>query len=481
MLPSASFTIDKRLLRVFYATCGTFLVSLLAAAYTEERFILLAPFLIIGAIITIVDYRLLFYFLVMCLPFSFSVYLGANAFAELPTEPLMILFMIIIIFRPWVVKNYDVAFNHHPLSLLLILQLLWLIPVTLNSTDILLSLKYLVSKYWYLATFFYGVGIFVKTFGDWKKLFWYLYWPILIVSLIISVRHALHGFEFYYASIVDRPFFDNHVIYGCYVAMIIPYVFYARKWYPRGSFKRKLLNASVIYFVFAVFTSYTRATWLSLVILIAVYYLIRWRAVKGVLITLLLLLTIGVSYLLYNNKYIDYAPHYETTIFHKGDIAGHLQATYTMKDVSGMERVYRWVAAKNMILARPWLGVGTNCFYDNYTHYTVRAFETYVSDNPEKSTTHNYFIMVFTEQGLPGFALFVVLCLAVYWIAQRLYRQIRDREYREFMLATVLSLTVLIFHLFLNDLIETDKLGTLFYMGLALLVRVDLWRKKLPS
>ncbi len=469
--------LDKNLIKVFYALSALIVVSLFLAIITEQNFILLIPFLVVGGVITILDYKLVFYFLIICLPLSFSVYLGGNAFVELPTEPLMILFLVIVLFRPFVVKNYDFKFNHHTLSLFMIAQLLWLIPVTLNSTDLVISVKYLVSKYWYIGTFFFATGIFIKKVRDFKLLFWLLFVPALLVSFIITFRHATHNFEFYWANYINGPFYDNHVIYGTYMATILPYVFFARKWYAKGTWKYRLLNYGFFYFIFAVGISYTRASWLSLIIIVAVYFLMKWKLIKPTIIAALIVLAGLLTYILSNYKYVEYAPNFEKTIFHEGDIAGHLAATYSFEDVSGMERIYRWVAAKNMIAARPWLGFGTNCFYDNYRHYAVRSFETYVSDNPEKSTTHNYFIMVASEQGIFGSLLFLSLCIAILVVGQRVYHEVEDKELRNIGVAATLSMTVLIFHLLLNDLIETDKLGTLFFMALAILIRVDLWNK----
>ena len=62
-----------------------------------------------------------------------------------------------------------------------------------------------------------------------------------------------------------------------------------------------------------------------------------------------------------------------------------------------MERVYRWVAATRMFKDHPWMGFGPGNFYPYYMHYTLSDFETYVSDNPERSTAHNYPLLLLAE------------------------------------------------------------------------------------
>ena len=477
MISKIEHITNKQLLTVFYGLSSVVLLCLFLAIGTEERFFYLIPFLVVGGLLTILDYKYIYYILLIALPLSFSVYLGANAFAELPTEPIMVLFLLILLFRPFVTKNYDFSFNHHPISLFIIAQLLWLIPVTLNSTDIVLSLKYLVSKYWYVATFFYATSIFIKSIKDFKKIFWLLYIPLLLVTIINTIRHAFYNFEFYYANSVVNPFFINHVIYGAYLATILPLVYYAKYWYSKSSFAYKLLNYSFYFFIFAVIITYTRASWLALIIMFGTAFLLKNKLLKTTLFIGIIGISVGIGVLLHQNKYVDLAPNFETTIFHEGDIARHLESTYTFEDVSGMERIYRWVAAKNMILAKPWLGFGTNCFYDNYKHYSVLAFETYISDNKEKSTTHNYFIMLWAEQGFIGFLLFAGLCIALFILAQKYYHNAVEKEHKHLILAVTLSLTSIIFHLFLNDLIETDKLGTLFFFNLAVLTRLSILLK----
>ena len=141
-----------------------------------------------------------------------------------------------------------------------------------------------------------------------------------------------------------------------------------------------------------------------------------------------------------------------------------------------MERVYRWVAAARMIADKPLVGSGPSTFYPEYKRYTVKSFRTYVSDNPEKSTTHNYFLLQLAEQGIPGFLLFVSLIVTALLLAERLYHRSRQRpEVRRVVLAATLSFVVIVFHLTLNELVEVDKIGPVFFICLALLVRAESW------
>jgi O-antigen ligase len=144
-----------------------------------------------------------------------------------------------------------------------------------------------------------------------------------------------------------------------------------------------------------------------------------------------------------------------------------------------MERVYRWVAAARMIGEKPLTGSGAATFYPEYKRYTVKSFRTYVSANPEKSTTHNYFLLQLAEQGIPGFVLFLTLIATTLLMAERLYHRSRPQpEVRRVVLAATLSFVVIVFHLTLNELVEVDKIGPVFFICLALLVRCGTWLDK---
>jgi O-antigen ligase len=177
-----------------------------------------------------------------------------------------------------------------------------------------------------------------------------------------------------------------------------------------------------------------------------------------------------------------FTPDYEKTIWHGDDFGALLTSTYKLQEVSGMERVYRWVAAAQMIADKPLTGSGPSTFYPEYKRHTVTGFRTYVSDNPEHSTTHNYFLLILAEQGVPGFVLFCLLLSVALLTAERLYhRSTAHPDVQRIVLAVALSLLIIIFHLFLNELVEVDKIGSVLLVGLAVLIRAGSWLDDMPQ
>nr|WP_262895814.1 O-antigen ligase family protein [Hymenobacter ruricola] len=228
--------------------------------------------------------------------------------------------------------------------------------------------------------------------------------------------------------------------------------------------------------LFGLFTSYTRASMLSLPLAALFFVVMRVRFTRVVLLAVALGTALSVAHIASGDNYMELAPNYERTVFNGKNFEKHLEATYKLQDVSGMERVYRWVAAARMIADKPIVGSGAATFYPEYKRYTVKSFRTYVSDNPEKSTTHNYFLLQLAEQGIPGFLLFAVFIATALLKAESLYRRSGQQpEVRRVVLGAAMSLVVIVFHLTLNELVEVDKIGPVFFVCIALLVRAETW------
>ena len=169
---------------------------------------------------------------------------------------------------------------------------------------------------------------------------------------------------------------------------------------------------------------------------------------------------------------MKFAPEFDKTIFHQ-NLNDHFAATLEGRDVSSMERVYRWVAAINMSREHPIVGYGPGNFYNFYRSYTITSFRTYVSNNPERSGVHNYFLMMLVEQGVPGMLIWIALCAVLFIYGEQIYRKQTDPQKRRLVMAILLAQFVIVFNLLLNDLIETLKIGSIFFMLMAILINLD--------
>ncbi|MDE3235106.1 MAG: O-antigen ligase family protein [Bacteroidota bacterium] len=239
-----------------------------------------------------------------------------------------------------------------------------------------------------------------------------------------------------------------------------------RKLTPLASKSAILINAGLVIGIIALLLSYSRGAWLALVVGSIVGICIHYKKLKHLLLAAFGIVILFVGWLSYHNNFLRFVPDFQHTIFHK-DFSQHLNATVQLKDVSNAERFYRWTAAINMIEAKPITGFGPNNFYDNYKAYAIDIFKTWVSNNPDHSSVHNYFLLTALEQGLVGLFLFVMLIVGMLLATEKLYHRFLNKFYKITTLTTGIIISMIIVVNVLSDLIETDKMGSLFWLSLG--------------
>ena len=453
---------------------GFFLASVITAIYTDYWLLLIVPFILILtpllSSITVNKTASLFYLLIALLPLSGEVHITPTLGLDFPDEPLLALLtflcIAIVVYHPKIIPP---SFVNHPLILLLTLHVCWIIITCFYSSNVWLSIKFLLAKTWYIVPFVVLPSIIIHNRANIKKLALCLIIPMAFVIVQSLARHTFYGYTFEGIKNTLSPFFRNHVTYSSMLVCLLPVLWAMLMLTPKSNPFRKYLQAALILFVTGLIFSYSRGAWLAFITGILAYALIKKNLFTKALIAITVVIVIGTTWLISNKHYLRFAPDYNTTIFHP-KFSEHLQATVNFKDVSNAERFYRWVAAANMVVDRPLTGFGPNNFYDNYRRYTVTPFKTWVSDNPEHSSVHNYFLLTLLEQGIPGLIFFSLLYFSMIFWSQKLYQSLKDEFYK--MVALIIGVVVVMIGTLnlMNDLIETDKTGSLFWLCLGLMV-----------
>lgn len=475
--PSIS-TIEHQNLQIFKGFAIITLLSIFTGIAFDLYYLAGIPAFLILAYLTIVDFRKVFFLLLICIPLSTEFYFPNGLATDLPTEPLMIgLMMVYGIYVLRHGREMDSNFIRHPLAVILSLHLFWIFATSISSSLFIVSLKFSLAKLWYITVFFFMAGSIIKRERDFKTFFWCILIPLMFTVAIVLVRHAAYGFTFDTVAKTLSPFYRNHVNYAALLALFIPFVWFARQWYPSYSFKRMSINVILLVLLLAIQLSYTRTAYVTLVIAVGAYFVIHFKLVKVALLASILVAVFGFLYLANNNTYMEYAPDYEHTVVHK-KFDNLVEATVAGEDISTMERFYRWIAGLHMIQDKPVVGYGPGNFYNFYKSYTVSSFETYVSDNPEQSGIHSYFLLMMVEQGIPGMLIFMALSFYSLIKGERIYHESKSITRKGIVMGAMLSLIVINAFLLINDMIETDKMGSFFFMNLAIIINVDLLNRK---
>lgn len=454
------------------------LFSVLLGLSLEKYWLLGIPAVLLVAYLAVVDFRTAFFLLLATIPLSTEVVLPNGFGTDLPTEPLIVGLMFVAVlyfFRHW--RGVSMSFLRHPTTLLLLLHVGWIGITVLTSADKVVSLKFFLAKIWYVVTFYFLAGHMLNHERDFRKFLWYILVPLLLTIVVITARHAAYGFSFADIYRVLNPFYRNHVAYAAILVVFLPFIWFVRYWYPRGSWRRWYLAGAVMLLLLGIYLSYTRAAYLSVGIAVGAYFIIRLRLTRMVLIAGIVVVLAGVIFMANKDRYLHYAPNYERTITHDR-FNSLIEATYQLEDISTMERFYRWIAGFYMSKERPAFGFGPGNFYFFYRPYTVTSFQTYVSHNPEQSGIHSYYLMTLTEQGYPGLLIFLILICWVLLRGESTYHSLTNPLDRQVVMMFLLSFIIILALLIINDLVETDKIGSFFFMAMAVLVNMDLRLKE---
>lgn len=475
---------------------GIFLVAgallLFVAAFNfallKERNDLLLPLLLTVPALALA-YVYLFHFravlplLLVAVPCSVTLTSAGGFAIDMPSELLIgitaLVFSLMLLRKNQLPKN----FLRHPLTILLALEIVWMIICSTTSHFPEVSLKRCVVRIAFLVVFYLLAG---KWFSDPAKqpMLFVLYGAgCIFPSVYTLVQHAHFNFRVDAAYAMCRPFFADHTIFGAVLAFVIPgllLLLFNRRLLGLNRSAMGLIVLALLTTLAAEIFSFSRAAWMSLVIALVFYFLIRLRMRLWMLLTLLSVMTISVSLL--SNRIIDSIRRNEA-VSNKGSVAEHLQSvTNIQSDASNLERVNRWAAAIRMAQDRPFTGFGPGTYQFEYGRYQVHTFLTRISTfNGNRGHAHSEFFTALSETGFPGLLLFTAIMFTVIGYGLKVIYRSADRRQRVVAIAALLGLITFYVHGFFNAFLDTDKMAALVFGAIAILVSIDLKQKSIES
>ncbi len=454
-----------------------FLVATFITTSKDMPILILLPVmgLVLFLFITQLDTALML--IALLTPFSILLPIGQSGMRlSLPVEPLMILATVIIVFRLLIDKNYDRRLLRHPVTIAVLLQLLWMLITACTSQLPVVSFKFLASRLWFvLPCYFAAAQIFAKP----KRItqFFTCYAIGLATVIVISTYKTLGNFhDLQTLHRVMRPFYNDHTAYGCVIALFIPATIgYLFSRSARG-YRRLFYLALAAVLLLGVFISYSRAAWVSVVAAVGAYILIR----SGMKVRWMFLLVVAAAAIFFS---------YQGDVMYKMgknrqdsslDLAGQVKSISNIStDASNLERLNRWACALRMWQVHPVMGTGPGTYQFIYGSYQ-RSYQlsTISTNSGNLGNAHSEYIGPLSEQGVPGALLVLAVFFLTFVAGVRVYRTAADRTVAHLALAFTLSLVTYYVHGVFNNFLDTDKLSVPFWSFTAMVVAMDVFCEK---
>jgi len=401
-------------------------------------------------------------------------YSGLEFDMWLPTEPLLVGLLLILILKMIKGEKLDKKILRHPVSFLIYLNLFWIFITALTSTMVVVSVKFLLSRIWFVVAFYFFAAQVFRNQDNIKKYLWcYIFSLLLVIAYTIS-RHSTFGLSDQQAAhSVMNPFYTDHTSYGAILAMMIP----VAAGFVINNSIRGIIRVFIFFvFVFlciAIMLSYTRAAWVSLIIALGVMIILILR-IK--FLVPFIVAVIGSIYLV--SKSDDIVQMIEKNRQQSSsDLAEHVQSISNItSDASNLERINRWNCAVRMFKEKPFFGWGPGTYMFQYAPFQTTREKTEISTNAaDRGNAHSEYLGPLSESGLFGMLTFLAIVIFTSIAGVRVYQKAPDRNSRVLAASVFLGLITYYVHGIMNNFLDSDKASALFWGYTAILVSMDLF------
>lgn len=393
---------------------------------------------------------------------------------SLPTEPLMVLLMgLYLLATIQGFRSLPEGFRRHPITIIALLQLGWMIVTSATSTMPLVSFKAVLARTWFLVVCYFMVAALYKADRRNMERYQWLHVGGLVLVIIYTLfRHAQYSFDHDPAHWVMSPFYKDHTSYGMVLAFVMPFVVLMTVRPGISLPRRTTLIALTGYLLLALVLSYTRAAWLSLVPAIGLFILLRLR----ITLRMLALPVAAIGLLLVANFDNITRILERNDTESSDDLAEHISSMSNIStDASNLERINRWNSALRMFEDKPVLGFGPGTYVFQYAPYQAPEDRTIISTNfGDVGNAHSEYLGPLAEQGLLGPLLFILLFVVMLQRGGSLWRRMPAGTDRTMVMAAILGLTTYFVHGTLNNFLDLDKASVPFWAMMALIVVHDL-------
>ena len=450
---------------------GAFTAVVMLGVYRDFPWIALVPMAAAGILMAFTRLDILLLFLVAAVPLSLNLEdmeIGGLGI-YLPTEPLLAGLLLLFILRSMRGFPVDQRLLRHPLTYWIAGSLVWILLTALVSEYPLVSFKFLIARLWFIVGFFFFCGhLFLHT-PEFRHQFIFAYAvPLCIIIVYTLIRHAGFGFEKDAGHWVMNPFYKDHTSYGAALAMVIPPVLALLTWRRFSAFLRLALLGVLAILITGMIFSYTRAAWVSLVAVGALFVIMKLGVRLRTLISAMVLVA-GFLWVAQDALLIQLQKNEQDS---SDNLTEHVESISNVSsDASNLERLNRWNCAIAMFQERPLIGWGPGTFQFVYAPFQRSEDRTIIStNNADGGNAHSEYLGPLAEQGVMGMVFALGLLGFCLHLGFRVQTQLYDEDQRNLAMGVFLGLMTYFVHGVLNNYLDTDKASALFWGFLALLM-----------
>jgi len=419
---------------------------------------------------------LIVFFTPLSLPLSELVHgMPVNMF--LPTEPLLFGILLVFILKCIAIKSFDRDILKHPVSLAIFFSLFWMFLTSLTSIMPIVSLKFFLSRVWFIVGFYLLTTKIFESGKNIEKYIWLYTLPLLLVIFYSTYRHIGYGlWDKQAAHFVMDPFYNDHTAYGAAIAMYLPFLFGFSFTKIYSTTVRTGVRIVLGILLMGLILSYARAAWLSMMAVFGIWAIMRLKIrFKPLFITFLISISI---ILVFQNQLLMYLERNNTES--SANLVDHITSMSNISsDASNLERLNRWSCAIRMFKDKPIFGYGPGTYMFSYAPYQLTADRTIISTNSgDGGNAHSEYLGPMAESGFLGLIAFLVLIVTVMYTAIHAYSRTNDKRLKTIVMSALLGLITYYIHGSMNNFLDTDKLSVPFWGFTAIIVAVDIYTRK---
>lgn len=441
----------------------------------KERFMVIPLVAVVaaGAYLLIFRVEWAMYLMALSTPFSITMTdAEVNVGLSLPSELLMIALTGLFFFRILYDLKIKPKLAYHPVSIAIYLYLFWIFVTSITSEIPLVSFKFLASKIWFITScYFMVIQLMKKEVGSWVRFFNCYAIGLAVVVLITTAKSLAVGLDSHSMHWIMEPYYNDHTAYGCVLAFFLPLTI-GLIFLPQNRLFNKLFYIALsLIFMVGLYCSFSRAAWISFVLAIGVWCIVKLK-IKFSWVVAATLLFGGTFYYFADDILYKMSRNSQDS---SGKLTEHLQSiTNISTDASNVERLNRWNSAFGMIRERPVVGWGPGTYQFVYAPFQKPAYKTIITtDFGDGGNAHSEYIGPCAETGFVGLATVIALVILSLYYGFRTYKKSSVPQVRILVLSGTLALITYFIHGALNNFLDTDKLSLPFWSVFALIVMLN--------